>query len=313
MRVLVTGASGFVGRHLCAALLARGHDVVGAARREPELDGVRPVRLDVTDAAAVETLMRSLRPDGIVHLAGRTATTSWDQLDQLLRVNAAAAGTLLAAAADDAPNARILLVGSAHEYGAATPERPFRETDPLRPASPYGVSKVAQELLGMAWADRGMAVVATRSFNHTGPGAPRSTALGSFAAQIAEIEAGAEPVLRLGSLEAERDFLDVRDVSAAYMTLLETAAPGEAYNVASGTALAIGELLDLVLERSDLDRGALRLEAIEGSFGPSRLVGDPAKLRALGWEPTVAVERSIEDTLAWHRNALAVAAPDPRP
>ena len=209
----------------------------------------------------------------------------------------------------------VLVVGSAEEYGPVRPEdMPIREETPLRPASPYAVSKVAQGALALLYGPAGgLRVVLTRTFHHTGPGRGEAFAESSFARQIAEIEAGRrEPVLRVGNLDAVRDFADVRDVVRAYWMLLEKGEGGRAYNVCSGRGRRIRELLDILLAAS--------VARVEVRTDPDRLrpsdvpaqVGDPARLRsATGWEPTIPLERSLQDLLDDWRARVAASAPQP--
>jgi GDP-4-dehydro-6-deoxy-D-mannose reductase len=305
MKVLVTGATGFVGGHVCRAMREHDDEVVAGVRSGPAPHGTDGVTLDVTDARSVKDALDRHRPDGVIHLAALSiAGDSWERLEETVRTNVVGAGNLLAAVSEIVPSARVVLVGTAHQYGPAGSDRALQETDPMRPASPYGVSKAAQELLGMAWAARGLSVVATRSFNHTGPGAPRSTAVGSFCAQLAEIEAGvAPPVLRVGDLSRERDFVDVRDVVSAYRTLLHEGISGEAYNVASGRPCSVSEALSLAVEASTLTVDDLTVETshVAGGGDPARLVGDPGKVQALGWTAAIPFQRSVADTLDSHR------------
>ena len=305
---MVTGASGFVGPHVCTTLMAHGHEVVASARRPPDIDGTSPLVMDVTEPDTIEAGLVEARPDGVIHLAGEAAAGgSWDRVTRVMTVNAIGAGNLLAAVAATVPQARVLLVGTAHQYGE-DPGRPLGESDPMSPASPYAVSKAAQEMLGTAWAARGLGVVMTRSFNHTGPGAPSSTAAGAFCAQIARIEAGAAPVIRTGDLSRERDFIDVRDVAAAYLTLLERGQAGLVYNVGSGRARSVEEILWLAVDASALGRHDVTVDASPSDVGrpgdPLRLVADISRISSLGWVPAIGIERSIEDTLAFHRAVL---------
>jgi GDP-4-dehydro-6-deoxy-D-mannose reductase len=205
------------------------------------------------------------------------------------------------------------VVGSAEEYGPVEPEEmPIREETPLRPASPYAVSKVAQGALALLYGPAGgLRVVLTRTFHHTGPGRGEAFAESSFARQLAEIEAGRRPpVLKVGNLEAVRDFADVRDVVRAYWMLLEKGEGGTAYNVCSGRGRRVRELLDVLLAAS----GA----RVEVRVDPDRLrpsdvpaqVGDPARLRAAtGWEPRIPLERTLEDLLDDWRARIATASP----
>jgi GDP-4-dehydro-6-deoxy-D-mannose reductase len=286
VRVLVTGSRGFVGRHLVARLAAGGCEVLATDREE----------LDVADAEAVAALLARERPDAIVHLAALSSVGAAAG-DPLLawRVNFAGARNLLAAASRHAPRARLLLVGSGEVYGPLADGAPaFGETAPLRPASVYARSKAAADLLGAAFAARGLDVVRVRAFNHTGPGQSDAFVLASFARQLAEIEKGKSgPVVRTGNLASIRDFLDVADVVEAYAVLLERHAPPGAYNVASGVGRPIGALLDRLMEIM----GVRARRAVEPARlrAADRSVGDAGRLRrATGWEPRLPIERTLE-------------------
>jgi GDP-4-dehydro-6-deoxy-D-mannose reductase len=207
-------------------------------------------------------------------------------------------------------------VGSAEEYGPVGPEEmPIREDAPLRPASPYAVSKVAQGALALLYGPAGgLRVVLARPFHHTGPGRGEAFAESSFARQIAEIEAGRQPpVLKVGNLEAVRDFADVRDVVRAYWMLLEKGAAGAAYNVCTGRGRRIRDLLDRLLAASSA-RVEVRVdpERLRPSDVPAQ-VGDPSRLRAAtGWEPRIPLERTLLDLLDDWRARTAMAAPPGR-
>jgi len=299
VRVLVTGASGFVGGHLLPRLAREGHEAI--ATNEPGLD--------VTDAAAVRAAFERERPDAVVHLAAVSSVpASREAPDTTFRVNYLGTRAVLESAARGAPSARLLLVGSGDEYGAAPPESPpFRECDPLRPGSPYARSKAAADLLGAAFAERGLDVVRVRAFNHTGPGQSDVFVAASFARQVAEIEAGRrEPVLRVGNLDSRRDFLDVEDVVDAYGRLLHRDVPARAYNVARGEGVRIGDLLERLLARARV-RPAVEVD-------PERVrpldvsVGDPARLRAAtGWAPRIDLDTLVDRLLAWWRERVSAA------
>ncbi|HEX3550214.1 MAG TPA: NAD-dependent epimerase/dehydratase family protein, partial [Candidatus Elarobacter sp.] len=234
MRVLVTGAHGFVGPYLIAALRARGHDVVETDRTAR--DDALPV--DVTDALAVRAAFDIARPDAVAHLAAQASVPdSLRDPERTLDVNVR--GTLhvlraaAALAADGAP-ARVLIAGSAEIYGAQPPDAyPLRETAPPAPRNPYAASKAAAEAVAVAYAHSfRVDAVVTRAFNHIGPGQDDRFAIAAFAAQIARAATGDDPVVRVGNLDASRDVLDVRDVCDAYVLLLEGGGEaGEIYNV----------------------------------------------------------------------------------
>jgi len=284
-RIWVTGAGGFVGRHLAPRLQAAG------ARVTPT-----DTDLDVGDAAAVASAMARIRPDAVVHLAARSSVSASEaDAHGVYRVNFGGAQAVLAGAREHAPGARILLVGSGQVYGSAAPGAlPFDESAALRPASPYAWSKACADLLGGAYAARGIDVVQVRPFNHTGPGQGDAFVASSFARQVAEIEAGRrEPVLHVGNLDSVRDFLDVEDVVDAYLRLLDPAIPSAVYNVASGRGVPIRRLLEMVLA---LSSASPRLECTPDRFrSRDACVGDARRLaRATGWEP----RRPLEATLA---------------
>jgi GDP-4-dehydro-6-deoxy-D-mannose reductase len=264
--------------------------------------GARVVEADLTDPAAAAAVVEGVRPERIIHLAGQASVhQSWLDPAGTLRANVLGVVHLLDAVRSRGLRPPVLVVGSAEEYGPVAPEEmPIREETPLRPASPYAVSKVAQGALALLYGPAGgLRVVLTRTFHHTGPGRGEAFAESSFARQLAEIEAGRQPpVLKVGNLEAVRDFADVRDVVRAYWMLLEKGAGGTAYNVCTGRGRRIRDLLDLLLAAS----GA----KVEVRVDPERLrpsdvpaqVGDPSRLRAAtGWEPRIPLERSLLDLL----------------
>ena len=262
-------------------------------------------------------MIEEVRPDGIVHLAGQSSVhQSWLDPGGTLRTNVLGIVHLLDAARRAALRPAVLVVGSAEEYGPVSEaELPIRETAPLRPASPYAVSKVAQGALALLYGPAGgMRVVLTRTFHHTGPGRGEAFAESSFARQIAEIEHGLRPpVIEVGNLDAVRDFSDVRDVVRAYLLLLEKGEPGQAYNVCSGRGRRIREVLDLLLASSSA-RVEVRVDAerLRPSDVPAQ-VGDPSRLRAAtGWEPRIPLEETLADLLAdWRARVAGAAARKP--
>ena len=293
MRVFVTGARGFVGGHLVPRLLDEGFEVTATDRD-----------LDVCDRAAVEAKLKQLLPEAIVHLAAQSSVAA-SALDpeQTHRINTAGALSVLEGALRCDRRPRILLIGSADQYGSVgLGSPPFTEDSPLAPASAYARSKTEAERLGTSFVDRGLEVVRIRAFSHSGPGQSDVFALSSFARQIAEIEAGRrEPVLRVGNLDSVRDYLDVADVVEAYLRLLDPNVPADIYNVASGVGTRLGDLLDGLLDLADPRPS---IERDPGRFRPADCsVGDASRLRAAtGWRPVVPVERMLERLLDdWRR------------
>jgi GDP-4-dehydro-6-deoxy-D-mannose reductase len=321
--VLVTGAGGFVGGHLVAYLRATRPDaeLFGVVLPHGGLTwgpaaGLTVVEADLNDPVATAGLVETVRPERIVHLAGQSSPQhSWLDPGGTLRTNVMGIVHLLDAARRQGLKPAVLVVGSAEEYGPApAAELPLREAGPLRPSSPYAVSKTAQAALAALYGPAGdMRVVVTRTFHHTGPGRGEAFAESSFARQIAEIEAGQRaPVIKVGNLEAVRDFADVRDVVRAYWLLVERAEAG-VYNVCSGRGRRIRELLDILLAASR--------QPVEVRVDPERLrpsdvpvqVGDPARLvAATGWQPEIPLETTLADLLDDWRARTREAARPPR-
>ena len=297
MRVFVTGARGFVGGHLVPRLLDEGFEVTAT-----DLD------LDVCDRAAVEARLKQATPEAIVHLAAQSSVAaSTGDPERTHRINTGGALSVLEGALRCGSRPRILLIGSADQYGRAVPgSPPFTEDSPLAPASAYAHSKAEAERLGTSFADAGLEVVRIRAFSHSGPGQSDAFALSSFARQIAEIEAGRrKPVVRVGNLDSVRDYLDVDDVVEAYLRLLDPTVEANIYNVASGVGTRLGDLLDALLHltslRASIERDPERYRPADGS------VGDAGRLRAAtGWKPRVSIERMLERLLAdWSRKINA--------
>lgn len=279
----MSGARGFVGTWLVPHLEAAGHAVVGV-----DSD------VDVCDAAAVDDSIGAARPDAIVHLAALSSVAaSLSDPARAARVNALGTLHVLRAAQRRAPAARVLLVSSSEIYGPGA-GAPFDERAALAPRTPYARAKAAADRLGAAFAARGLDVVRARPFNHTGPGQRDEFVASSFARQLAEIEAGLRPPeLAVGNLDAVRDFLDVADVVEAYRRLLDRAVPAGVYNVASGTGVAIRELLALLLAASTA-KPAVREDPARWRPADAS-VGDASRLRrATGWAPRIP----LADTLA---------------
>ncbi|MBW2541779.1 MAG: GDP-mannose 4,6-dehydratase [Deltaproteobacteria bacterium] len=293
MRVFVTGARGFVGGHLVPRLVDEGFEVTAT-----DLD------LDVTDATAVAGRLKLAQPEAIIHLASQSSVAaSAVDPESTHSVNYGGARSVLEGALRCGSRPRILLIGSAEEYGSSSPDSPpLTEDAPLAPASAYARSKAEAEALGTEFAEQGLDVVRVRAFGHTGPGQSDTFVLSNFARQTAEIEAGRRaPVLRVGNLASVRDFLDVDDVVEAYLRLLDPDVPADIYNVASGVGTPLRELLDALL---GLAKQRPLIECDPERVRPADyLVGDASRLRtATGWAPSVPIERMLERVLDdWRR------------
>jgi GDP-4-dehydro-6-deoxy-D-mannose reductase len=307
--VLVTGAAGFAGGHLLELLAGQGP--VTAFSRSAPAPALAPLatwfHVDLLDRDAVQRAIDDIRPQRIFHCAGAPhIATSWKDTAHALRANVLTTHHLFEAVRRAKLRCRVLVTGSAAVY-APSADR-LREDDVLRPVSPYGVSKLAQEQLSLlAGAETGVDVIVTRSFNHTGPRQAADFAAPAMARQVALIERGAAPpVLHVGNLDPVRDITDVRDMVRAYAALMERGTPGSVYNVGSGIGRSIRAVVDALLSRSAIP--------VEFRVDPARLrphdtpvvVGNPDKLReATGWEPAIPFERMIDDLLAHWRTRTA--------
>ncbi len=320
MTILITGVTGFIGRHLARALQDAGRASVWGLARAPAgaspLDA--PERLlpgDVTDAAWVRQALTRLRPAQCFHLAGQSRDgASWRDPRSTYDVNVGGQLNVLEALREAAPACRVLIASSSAAYGFMPGER-LAETQALQPVSPYGVSKAAQDLMGRQYArSEQLSVLVTRNFNVIGPGQPARFAVSSFARQIAEAEAGLRPpVLEVGNLDVARDFLDVRDLVRAWQLILAQGQSGEAYNVASGRVRSLRVVVDLLLAQAavPVQVKAQRRRWRNPATDPPVLRADIGKLRALGsWTPAWTLERTLRDLLD-HWRARVAAAPVP--
>ena len=314
MRILVTGATGFVGTWLLAHLdeaYQDGSVELFGTEHGPALGPVPPsVRLascDLTDGGAVKTVISDVWPDRVFHLAGFASAAGTDHA-LIHRVNVEATVSLLRALDDLDWPCRVQLASSGYVYGATVPGRHAREDDALAPSGAYAESKAAMEQAARAFARPGgaLSVTVTRSFNHSGPRQSPGFFVPAVARQIARIEAGLEPpVVRVGNLDAKRDFLDVRDVVRAYRLLLEADAASDDFrivNVASGQARVIQSLLDALVAQSHVP---LRVETDPARVRALDLpdcVGDASHLQTLtGWQPQIPLDQTLADTLDYWR------------
>jgi len=308
MRALVTGIDGFAGRHLAALLRARDdelHGTMRAADRAAALAGLgatslRP--LDVRDGDAVAAAVAAVTPDVVFHLAGRTfVPAAAADPAGVFAVNALGTLHVLAATARHAPQARVVVVGSADAYGdVPAAAQPIVESQALRPLSAYGASKAAADVLAGQWADgMGLDVVRVRSFNHVGPGQDSRFVCADFARQLVEIAQGRRPPrIEVGDLDPVRDFSDVRDVVAAYVAVAERGGRGAVYNVCSGVGRTIRSLLDDLIAAVGVQVAIVPAPERRRPTQVARLVGSAAALTATtGWRPRIPWERTIADVV----------------
>jgi GDP-4-dehydro-6-deoxy-D-mannose reductase len=292
--VLVTGAKGFVGTHLLAELGEEGR----------ALDG------DVLDRAELAKAVEEAQPRGLVHLAALTSVAdSWNEAAEVWHVNAVGTVNVLEAVRRVAPTARVVVASTGEVYGRAQ-EIPTGEESPVAPRSPYAASKAAAELGAFqAREGAGLDVVVARPFQHEGPGRDERFALGSWVRQLAELERKGGGTLLVGDLTARRDITDVRDVCRAYRALLSRRVRAATYNIGSGHAVAMSEVLDLLL---GLVRCPVEIEQDPKRFRPAELpvvCGDSSRLRAAtGWQPEIPLEQTVADALDYARKTLAPEA-----
>ena len=316
MKVLVTGITGFVGSHLADYILEHHPEVqlYGIYRwrsRTENIDHVRNrfvnLECDLRDANNVRSVLRTIKPDRIFHLAAQSfVPSSWRAPSESLDTNIIGQVNIFEAVKDLGLDPWIQIACSSEEYGMVYDnEVPIKETNPLRPLSPYAVSKVGQDFLGYQYfMSYGMKIVRTRGFNHTGPRRGDVFVCSDFAKQIAYIEKSKkEPVIHVGNLEAKRDFTDVRDMVRAYWMSLEgNCKPGEAYNICSGQCWTIQEVLDMLIQLSAVD---IRIQQDPSRLRPSDvpiLLGDNSRFRkATGWKPTIPFKQTLEDILNYWR------------
>jgi GDP-4-dehydro-6-deoxy-D-mannose reductase len=321
MRLLITGITGFVGSHMAEYALAHGAEVFGSSRWRSRTENIehlhsqiKLIECDLRDLASVRGLLETTEPTHVVHLAAQSFVgASWHMPAETLSTNIISQVNLLEGIRRFTVAPRVLVVGSSEEYGLVHPdELPIRETNPLRPLSPYAVSKVAQDMMGYQYfMSYGLPIIRTRAFNHEGPRRGDVFVTSNFAKQVAEIEAGLrEPMISVGDLTPRRDFSDVRDIVRGYWLLLEQGEPGEVFNLCSGRSWAIQQVLDFFLDQSRVKKIAVEVDPAR--LRPSDVMileGDSSKIRkATGWGVEIPFERTLKDLLAYWRQRTMSSA-----
>ncbi len=316
-KALIIGAAGFVGGYLIREIQRvfadspDGMEVHATKLPQEQMNTTlaKVHDLDILRKEDVASLLREVRPDYIFHLAAQSSVAySWKNPGLTIDVNVKGGANVLDAAKDLDYKPRILLIGSGEEYGVILPqETPIREDNRLRPGNLYAATKACQNMIGSIYAKAyQMDVMMVRAFNHIGPAQAPMFVVADFCKQVAEIEAGKrEPVMRVGNLAAKRDFTDVRDVVRAYVLLIQHGQAGETYNVGSGHAIAIQEILDLILAQSKAEISVVvdpaRLRPVDVPI----IEADITKLKqATGWEPTIPIQETVRETVEYWRNVM---------
>jgi GDP-4-dehydro-6-deoxy-D-mannose reductase len=301
--VLIIGAGGFVGKTLLS-MPEEALGEYGVKLIQPSID------LDITNSNSLLECLAQHQSDAVIHLAGQTfVPESFLHPEETFRVNFLGTLSLLKVLKQIEFQGKLLYVGSADVYGTVDPHQlPIRETQPLKPRSPYAVSKVAAEALCFQWSQtESIDIVMTRPFNHIGPGQSERFAISDFARQIAEIKLGRKaPLLTVGNIDVTRDFTDVADIIRAYLLLLSCGVRGEIYNVCSGVERSVRGMIDAMLKIACVDveiqQETARVRAVE----QKRVVGSYEKLhQATGWRPEVAIEATLTNLLAYWENKVS--------
>lgn len=320
-RAFITGINGFAGSHLAEYMLLNypKTEVFGTVHgRTANLDNIQSIlskikliECDIVDAHSVSTTIKEVEPDLIFHLAAQAfVPTSWRSPSETLSTNIIGSMNIFEAIRASKKEIRMQIAGSSEEYGLVHPnETPIKETNPLRPLSPYGVSKAAMDLLGYQYhKSYGLKIVRTRAFNHEGPRRGQDYVTSNWAKQLAEIEAGKkEPVIDVGNLESLRDFTDVRDMVRAYYIAATKCKAGEVYNICSEKAYKMNDVLDMVISLSK-SKKQIKVRKDPLRIRPSDvelLLGDCTKFKQeTGWKPKIPFEKTLKDSIDYWREKI---------
>lgn len=311
--ILITGGTGFAGSHLVEALLERGYQNIHVTTfdlRETYVGQLLPPNhihtLDLTDKDSTHALLQQLQPEHIYHLAAAAAVgKSFDVTKKTLDNNLHLQLNLFDAIKKQSSQARILAVGSALEYDTLSSEKneKFSELSPLGPSSPYALSKILQDMLAFLYfQSHKLNIVRVRPFNHIGERQALGFVVSDFAKQIIAIENGTQSEIRVGNLDAVRDFTDVKDISQGYILLMEKGTVGEVYNLGSARGYSIQEILDTLIKFSSK---TIEVVVDQEKFRPldvASVIADNEKIKKLGWEPVIPITDTLKRVLEWHRN-----------
>lgn len=312
-QILITGGTGFAGSHLAEHLLKTEPEATihlttlrkGAEPLPSELEAAVIHELDLANLEQTKALFSEVRPTEIYHLAAMAEVgSSFEQAAKVTSVNMQLQLSVLTAVQTIVPDARILIIGSALEYGKVeTSELPITEDQPFRPLNPYAVSKVAQDLLAYAYAESyGLQILRVRPFNHTGERQTTAFAIPAFTEQVVKVERGEQPALRVGNLAAIRDILDVKDVVRAYTTVMQHGVVGEVYNIGSGVGVSMQTIVDELLQLASVE---VPIEVDESRLRPAdipELRADITKITALGWKPEISLSDTVQRIIEFWRS-----------
>lgn len=307
MKALITGINGFVGKYLAKLLLEKGYEIYGSVIEDNVvMDDITLFKMDLLNKEEVLNTIKAIKPDHIYHLAGQSAVgLSWKAPVLTMNVNVNGTINLLDSIREENLDTKVLIIGSSDEYGVIKPEEcPINENHELNASSPYAISKVTQENMARLYVKAyDMKIIMVRAFNHIGPMQSKNFVVSDFASRIADIEKGKEKVLKVGNLEAYRDFTDVRDIVRGYNMLMEKGTIGEIYNIGSGNPFKVQDILDTLIELSTKD---IKVEIDTEKLRPSDvpiIQCDNSKIQNhVGWEPIFDIKDTLKDTLDYWRN-----------
>lgn len=303
MKYLVTGASGFAGRHVIRQLRDAGHEVTGLVRRGGTIrrDGFDEVIVDLRNGAAVNKAVATVLPEGIFHLAAPETSVghSWKEPETTIEANLGSTLNVLGAARRLSKPPKVLCISSAEVLGSVEEnDLPQNETAPVRPQNPYAASKAFDEQVCAFYAEHfGIPIIVVRSFNYVGPGQRTQFVIPRFASEIARLEKRGKGRMNVGNLDVRRDFTDVRDMAAAYIVAMEKGVPGEAYHAGSGRDHSIDELLEQLLKESTATIDIVSDPSLFRQTDIPVMRCDNRKLRGLGWTPTIPLDQTLRDVL----------------
>ncbi|MHC1749535.1 MAG: GDP-mannose 4,6-dehydratase [Cellulosilyticaceae bacterium] len=307
MRALITGIDGFVGYHLYKLLISQGVEVHGTTiLKNYTNEEVSLYTMDLLNKDEVTKIIQKVQPDYVYHLAGQSAVgLSWQAPVLTMNVNINGTINLLDAIRKESKLCRVLIIGSSDQYGPVTPQMcPIKEAQALNPVSPYGISKCTQEQMAQLYVKAyGMDIVMVRAFNHIGPMQGINFVISDFASKIVAIEKGSEPIIKVGNLDAYRDFTDVRDIVRGYSMLMQKGHKGEVYNIGSGKSIQIQDVLEILLSLAKL---AINVQVDVDKLRPldvPKVVCDNSKIRNhTGWAIENNINQTLQDTLDYWRS-----------